>query len=477
MKLPELYILGCPHRPTPIQWLALGLPHKREMLFGGAAGGGKTDWLLMGALQFIDVPEYTSIIFRRTYKQLAAPDGPMQRMQSWLEGHPDFVGRDPIEGLYTRWRYKGGGMHVFSHLEHEKNKIDHQGAGYHHIGFDELTQFTEGMYLYLMSRLRRAEGFPIPLRVRCTSNPGGIGHDWVKERFPIPVNGENRRIPGRTFVPSKLKDNPHLNRTEYAATLSEMHPFERQQLLDGDWDARPPGGRFKREWFEVVDEAPPPSSQRLRYYDLAATVPKPGRDPDWSVGSLWDSYEGDRYLIDVDRFRLSPGDIDDRLIATAKADGPGVTTYIEEEGGASGKIASRHFEQLFAKAGLAYPRFDRPTGDKVVRSNAMAAGAEKGYVKLVSGLWVPAWLAELEQFPTKGIHDDQVDSASGGYNKLALPTDTSWEDLYGEAAMKEREANGAGSEPGNWLKVELERRRTAANGSNVAAKSNGGLSG
>lgn len=437
LKLPRLWIPGCPHRPTPKQWLALSLPKIREMLYGGAAGGGKSDFLVMAALQYIDIPGYSAIIFRRTFTQLAAPeDGLMARAMAWLAPHPDFTGSNPVSGIYTRWKFRGGGTLSFSHMQHEKDKYDHQGPSYQFIGWDELTQFSESQYRYLLGRLRMLEGFPAPLRVRAASNPGGSGHDWVKERFPVPDHGVRRPIPNRCFVPAKLSDNPHLDREDYAKQLAELHPFERQQLLDGDWDARPPGSRFKREWFEIVPEGPKPSSRRLRYWDLAATEPKAGADPDWTVGTLWDENEGDYFICDVVRFRGSPQDVDARLKATAGADGVETAIWIEQEGGASGKIAATHLRRLLAGYDV---NFDRPTGDKVVRSNPMASASEGGLIKLVAGPWVPAWLTEAEMFPG-GSHDDQIDSADGGYGKIALPTGTSWADLYPDTEDETEEA-------------------------------------
>jgi predicted phage terminase large subunit-like protein len=412
VRLPELYIPGCPHRPTVKQWAALGLPSFREILYGGAAGGGKSDFLLMAALQFIDQPGYSAIIFRRTFPQLAAPeDGLLARAQEWLAPDPQFDGLDTIHGMPTRWKFKGGGTLSFSHLQHEKSKFDHQGPSYQYVAFDELTQFTESQYRYLSSRVRRLEGSGIPLRMRSASNPGGDGHDWVKARLVKPEMPTADRL----FIPAKLDDNPHLDKVDYEKTLSSLHPYERQQLLEGNWDARPPGSRFRREWFPIVDEAPVEFRRQVRYWDLAATEPKPGRDPDWTVGvKMGVTAESIFYVLDVQRFRTTPGGVDARLKQTAQIDGKAVPIKIEQEPGASGKIAAAHFIRLLAGWDV---RCRPVTGDKVVRSNPVASQAEAGNVRLVRGPWNEGYLREHEMF-TNGSHDDQVDGTSGALNSL-----------------------------------------------------------
>src|SRR5262249_32595983 len=102
------------------------------------------------------------------------------------------------------------------------------------VGFDELTQFSEGQYTYLFSRLRRPSTGPlasVPLRMCSASNPGGIGHGWVKKRFPIDGQPRGRRV----FVPAKIADNPHLDVEGYRASLSHLQPMLRRQLEEGDW--------------------------------------------------------------------------------------------------------------------------------------------------------------------------------------------------------------------------------------------------
>ena len=411
MTLPNLLLPGCAHRPTVKQWIALASYSPREILYGGAAGGGKSDFLLMAALQFVDVPGYSAVIFRRTFPQLSAPeDGLLARAQEWLGPDPEFEGLDTISGYPTRWRFKGGGTLSFSHMQHESDRFNHQGPSYQFIGYDELTQFSESQYRYLLSRLRRVEGFPVPLRVRATSNPGGAGHDWVRERFPIDAPG----VDGCRYIPAKLGDNPHLDSAPYAKTLEQLHPYERAQLLDGRWDVRPPGSRFQREWFPVKD-ARPAEGRRVRRWDLAATAARPGADPDWTAGVLMArTPEGAFVIEDVQRFRGSPGTVASRVTQQARIDGAEVAVRIEQEPGSSGKIAAHHWAKMLAGFDV---RSVPSTGDKVVRSNPLASQAEAGNVSLVRGVWLEDYLRELEMFPG-GSHDDQVDASSGARDDL-----------------------------------------------------------
>ncbi|MFN7135392.1 MAG: terminase large subunit domain-containing protein, partial [Myxococcales bacterium] len=181
------------HSPTDRQRAFL-LYNGREALYGGAAGGGKSDALLMAALQYADVPGYSAVLFRRTYADLAKPEALMDRANEWLRG-ADAKWNEQRK----QWRFPSGAVLSFGHLEHENDKYEYQGAAYQFIGFDELTQFTRTQYLYLFSRLRRLKGLPVPLRVRAGSNPGGVGHEWVFDRFFT-----NRG--SRVFVRSLLED-------------------------------------------------------------------------------------------------------------------------------------------------------------------------------------------------------------------------------------------------------------------------------
>lgn len=422
-----------PFEPTDRQALALGMDWKREALFGGAAGGGKSVFLLMAALQFVDFPDYRALILRRTFAQLRIAEGLLDLAADWLSDQAE--GIDSHGGYPTRWKFPSGAMLDFGHVQHLRDRTNYQGGAYHFVGFDELTQFEEAMYTYIaFSRQRRVVDSPLPIRVRSTSNPGGLGHEWVRDRFllngrTIGAEPENYVDESRAFVASKIADNPHLDMEAYLDSLSELHPYERAQLMDGDWNARPPGALFKREWFQVFEHLPGRARKRVRYWDLAATEQKDGNDPDWSVGTLYaklDDAPVDFCIEDVERSRKKPGPLEQWILSVAAADGPGVIQIFEQEGGSSGKIASRALGRLLEAYTV---RFDRPTGSKVQRSGPLASSAEQGRVGVLRRDWLSEWFRELESFPSGG-HDDQVDSASGAHAALAVKGGTTWDDLY-----------------------------------------------
>ena len=170
-----------------------------EALFGGAAGGGKSSALLMAALQYIDVPNYSAILFRRTYADLALPGAIMDRFQSWIAEEEDIKWN---ANNYTAV-FPSGARISFGYLNNSQDYLRYKGAEFQFIGMDEVTEIREADYRYLFSRLRRPASGPlakVPLRMRCASNPAP---NWVRQRFII--EGKEQ---GRIFVPSFLTDNP-----------------------------------------------------------------------------------------------------------------------------------------------------------------------------------------------------------------------------------------------------------------------------
>lgn len=245
-----------PHKPEAPQHAFLMLDELGvlEALYGGAAGGGKSDALLMSALRYVDVPGYAALLLRRSYPDLALPGAIMDRGKSWLVGEP---GVRWSERDY-RFTFDTGATLTFGYLQYTNDRYRYASAEFQFIGFDELTQFLEADYRFLFSRLRRPvlpDDAPpavvrehellqhVPLRMRVASNPGGRGHPWVKRRFidkdvdPEDPNDTPERARARIFIPARLVDNPHIDQESYRAALARMTRVERAYLEDGDWNA------------------------------------------------------------------------------------------------------------------------------------------------------------------------------------------------------------------------------------------------
>lgn len=207
-----------------------------EALYGGAVGGGKTAALLMGALQYVDVPGYAALIMRRTFPELEQPEGPIWQSLRWFGEIPEGDPRKPryLAGKHE-WTFPSGAVIRFGHLDDASAVMRYQGGGYHYVAFDELTHFEQSSYEFIaFSRQRKPPTGPlseVPMRVRSSANPGGPGHDWVMERFIA------NRPPDVAFIPAKVWDNPGIDTDDYVSRLEKLNPILRQQLLDGDWEA------------------------------------------------------------------------------------------------------------------------------------------------------------------------------------------------------------------------------------------------
>jgi predicted phage terminase large subunit-like protein len=397
-----------PVKPSSKQLAFLFLP-VREALYGGAGGGGKSIALLMAALQYADSNEYAALIIRKTFSDLSLPGALIDVASSWLQGSAKWVDDEKT------WKFPGGATLTFGYLDNPKDKYRYQSSAFQYIAFDELTQFSEADYTYMFSRLRKLKGSDIPIRMRAASNPGGVGHDWVKQRFMIGASSE------RIFLSAKLKDNPYIDAEEYRESLSQLDPITRKQIENGDWSARHTGSKFKREWFKIVPVAPAQFIAKCRFWDLAATEPKPGKDPDWTVGALL-GLTADKvlYVLDLRRIRATPGSVESLIKQTAMMDGKSVKIRMEQEPGSSGVRAIDDYKRRVLMG------FDfkgvPSTGSKEIRANPLASQAEAGNVNIVAGPWIPPLLDELEIFPG-GSHDDQVDALSGALNSLVNDDD------------------------------------------------------
>ena len=218
-----------------------------EVLYGGAAGGGKSDALIVEALRQVEIPHYKGLILRKTFPQLSELVEKSQRY------YPQAFPRARYNEQKHTWTFPSGAKIIFGSLQHEKDKFNYQGKAYDFIAFDELTHFTFEEYIYLKSR-NRPNGHGTRVYMRNTANPGGVGHGWVKERFitaaepmktvweqvviVFPDGHTEKQWMSRTFVPSTVFDNKILlqNDPQYLARLASLPEKEKNALLYGDWD-------------------------------------------------------------------------------------------------------------------------------------------------------------------------------------------------------------------------------------------------
>jgi predicted phage terminase large subunit-like protein len=408
-----------PYDPTPKQRAFLLMNETKEVLYGGAAGGGKSIAQLMGALQFVDIPGYSAILFRRTYADLSLPGALIDVSKQWLMPF--------VEAKEVKWSEKekqytfpSGATLNFGYLESDNDCYRYQGAEFQYIGIDECTHVSPSNYRYMFSRLRKPKSLQVPLRFRATCNPGGMYGEYYYQRFF--VEGKDN---GRIFIGAGLKDNPFLDADAYREALQELDPIEREQLLNGNWEIKANGDLFDRHWFQIVPHHEiPASASHVRFWDLAGTDPKKRksknkREPDWTVGVKLAHHMGLYWIEDIIRVQKKPQELEDIIRQAAELDGYGCAIRMEQEPGSSGIVTIDHFARNILNGydfkGVA------SSGSKVERARPASAAAQAGRVFVSDRCRnMLAFFDEADLFPY-GAHDDTIDGFSGAFNYFRNP--------------------------------------------------------
>lgn len=420
------------------------------VIYGGAAGGGKSYGLLLDPLRHIRNKEFGCTIFRRTAVQVTIEGG------LWDESmklYPMLGGRPREHKL--EWRFPSGMSVGFGHLEYDKDVLSYQGAQIPLIDFDELTHFTQNQFFYMLSRNRSTSG--VKPRIRATTNPDPdswvrkfidwwIGADGyaVKERagrIRWFIRQEDKIVWGDTreellsqfgngpeivpksvaFIPARLQDNQILMQKDpaYLGNLLAMNRVDRLRLLGGNWNVRASAGMmFQRDWFEIIDAIPSGWISCVRYWDRAATkVNETNRDPDWTRGlKLYKYPDGSFVVADIRSVRDTPGKVEELVKTTASHDGWGVTIWGEQDPGSAGVADAARFTSMLAGYDV---RIQRPTKDKVTRAKPVSAQSEARNIKVIRALWNDDFFSETENFDENGTgHDDIVDVFSGAFNVM-----------------------------------------------------------
>jgi len=227
---------------------------EQEVLYGGAAGGGKSYSLIADPVRYFSNPHARMLIVRRSTEELRELISVSKQLYPRAIPGIKFMERDKT------WVAPNGATLWMSYLDRDDDVMRYQGQAFNWIGFDELTQWPSPYaWNYMRSRLRATKASGLPLYMRATSNPGGPGHQWVKKHFIDPgtpnnpfwatdENGETICWPSghsregeplfrRKFIPATLFDNPYLSEDGmYEANLLSLPEHQRRQLLEGDWD-------------------------------------------------------------------------------------------------------------------------------------------------------------------------------------------------------------------------------------------------
>jgi hypothetical protein len=242
-------VLWCPNVGPQTAFLA---SDAREVLYGGAVGGGKTDALIMAQLRYCDNPKHTGIILRRTRKRLQEV---VDRTRQLI---PELYPTAQWHETEGRWKMPSGASVFIGYAEHEPDIEAWKSFELNLICFDELTEFTKYQYTFMLSR-NRTKDKALPSQLRNATNPGGEGMEFVLDRFirektpfrvyeyDVYVRGMGKLLISRQFVPSTVFDNPKLpNKEAYVAGLASMGEEMADAMLYGLWD------RFRGQYFRKL---------------------------------------------------------------------------------------------------------------------------------------------------------------------------------------------------------------------------------
>lgn len=447
----------------------------REVLYGGAAGGGKSAAATALPVRWMHLPGFLALILRRDSTQL--PD----LLSKAEDLYPKAIGARASApkkwGGRTAYQVDGGGTTLYGHCQLKTSYSQFDGWEINLLEFEELTHFTEKQYKYICARVRSSDQ-RLPTLIRATTNPGGEGHEWVFRHWGAWLNPEfeadglpplsSREIgpngkplhppakPGeiwwieqraegtstrevyhredqtakgvttlsRTFIPAKLSDNVDLckNDPNYFTQLQSLDPLRRAQLLGGDWLAKPAAGLFfKRQWCMFVEKADiPKGAIFVRFWDRAGTEKTDDNDPDWTVGVLMARYGSTYWVVDRIKGQWSPGKVDAIIEETGRADaanyGGETETIVAQDPGQAGKAQAQQTVRALSGLRVGYAR---ETGSKLARFGPFSSQAEHGNVRICRGAWNDDYCSCLEEFDgQEKQHDDDADSTSGGFSRL-----------------------------------------------------------
>lgn len=433
------------------------------VIYGGAAGGGKTYGLLLSPLRYKNVKGFGCVIFRRNFNQIYAEGG------LWDEASKMYYGINGASPKMSRnfWQFIGKEGRVatkvsFAHIERDEDVHKWHGSQICEICFDELTHFSEYVFFYMLSRNRSVCG--VKPFVRATCNPDA--DSWVAKfiewwidqetgypilersgvirwmirrnnvihwadskedlikQFSLVTEEEQAEPKSVTFIASSIYDNKILLKADpsYLANLKALALVEQERLLHGNWKIKPAAGLyFKRTQIgQILTVIPDDVIRWVRAWDLAATAEDEGGEPAYTSGILMGKRKNGRYVVaDVINVRQTAAEVRKTIKFTAMSD---IAKYkrvkirLPQDPGQAGKDQAQSYIKFLAGYDVtAVPE----SGSKEVRAEPMAAQWQAGNFDVLASDWNEAYFNQLESFPMSKFKD-MVDAGSSAFAQLEL---------------------------------------------------------
>jgi len=423
------------------------------VLYGGAAGGGKSYAALIEPLRNIDVKGFGAVIFRRSMTSIEAEGSILDTSKTIYP----MLGAKLRSSPRPSWTFPSGAKITMAHLQYADTVFDWHGTQIALIIFDELCEFERSQFFYMLSRNRSTCG--VMPYVRATCNPDV--DSWVapfiswwidpEAGYPIPersgviryflrvndeiVWGDSAQelvevypefvaadVKSFTFIASTIHDNQELLRKnpQYLANLKALPTVDKERLLLGNWKIKPAAGLyFKREQVgDFLEIIPADVIRWVRAWDLAATSSAENGEAACTAGVLIGKRKNGRYVVaDVINMRLAANDVRQLIKHTAQADKAKykrVRIRLPQDPGQAGKEQAQSYIKMLAGFDVV-ARLE--SGSKETRAEPFAAQWQGGNVDVLAGSWNDPYFSQLESFP-EGKFKDMVDASSSSFGEI-----------------------------------------------------------
>lgn len=445
-------------KPQPKQEEFLSNPAD-IVIYGGAAGGGKSWSLLYEPLRHVDNKEFGAVIFRSSMTQIKEQGGLWDASHKLYRMFPGAIGRNPQKPY---WLFPSGAKVSFRQIARDEDVYDWQGTEITCIEFDELTHFSEFQFFYMLSRNRSTSGIRPYLRASCNPDAdswvAGFISWWIDqetgypmaersgkirwmirrdekvhwadtieelwERFELKTPEEKQEPKSVSFVASTIYDNQVLLKADpgYLANLKALSIVERERLLYGNWKIKAAKGLFfpRSAVGELLETVPNDVTRWVRGWDLAATDTDEGGDPAYTASILIGKRRNGEYVIaDATNHRIKADKVRTMVKQCAvsdKAKYKRVRIRMSKDPGQAGKEQAQSYMKMLAGFSV---NIVSESGSKEARAEPFAAQWQAGNVKVVAGPWTEALLGQYESFPESKFKD-MVDAGANAFNELEL---------------------------------------------------------